>query len=324
MKGSDGGKPKKGAISAPHSTAVATAPAGTRLPPLPGNREKPVIKSKPAKQPNFSPAKPQLAPIPSSSNSQLVSNTAKKKEADGSESDVIELGAGTAVPTQADADTFRVVTTIISLNLNDLAPIKPIPKSVPLKTVFDVSERKLMRIPIKELQNLLDCIHDGKQFTPLVIDPTGRVEVFFTYAGEALIVDCKKILVQCDLQKVVSIEEAKETLRQAVVAGLKFGKTIVFAMLNSAFAFKKYIDDSYFPASVLEQGGTRFRQDVAAYEKCLRPADYDRGIFVVNEDWPFRIVLTSNFELEDYEEFLASSVTLANMMPIYIEPAGSK
>ncbi|KAJ3230658.1 hypothetical protein HDU78_008194 [Chytriomyces hyalinus] len=323
MKGPEGTKAKKAATTAPHSTAVATAPAGTRLPPLPGNQEKPAIKAKPTKQPKFSQAKPQLAPITASTNSQVASNTSKKKE-DDLESDVIELGAGTAVPTHADADSFRVITTIISLNLNDLAPIKPIPKTMPIKTTFDVSERKLMRIPIKELQNLLDCIHDGKQFTPLIIDPTGRVEVFFTYAGEALIMDCKKILVQCDLQKVMSLEDAKESLRQAVVAGLKFGKTVVFAMLNSAFAFKKYFDASYFPASVLEQGGVKFRQDAAVYEQCLRPADYDRGIFVVNEDWPFRVVLTSNFDLEDYEEFLASSVTLANMMPIYIEPAGSK
>ncbi|KAI8618288.1 hypothetical protein BC830DRAFT_1109710 [Chytriomyces sp. MP71] len=297
---------------APHSSAQAkTAPI--HLPSLPTPSKSSTVNKKPATTIKGKDKKGdgKLARISSASNdtARVCSGHVKTKP-----EEIIELGSGRAVPSGGtDNDPGR--RTVINIYLSTKKPDPPKP-AIPL---FDVSEHKLMRIRIQQLQALLDCVHDAGQFTPLVIDPTGRVEVYFTYGGEALIFDCKKTLVKCDVQKIVTHEEAKEEIRQTLVNGLKYGKTVVFTMLNSAFAFEKYHDPSFFPETVLERGGVTFRKEMQ-FEPILRKDDYDtNGFFVVNEDWPFRVVVTTNFELEDYEEFLQSSLTLSNFLPIYIE-----
>ncbi|KAJ3290396.1 hypothetical protein HDU79_003251 [Rhizoclosmatium sp. JEL0117] len=291
---------------------------GEKLPPLPNAptpTESKSTKSKPSTtKRKTSIAKEKLEPIRGATPKQITNNVEKKDE------EIIELGSGTAInPSQREDDTKLIITTIISLNLGDKANI-PCKKEPPKPSIFfDVSQRKLFTIPIKHLQLLIDTIHKDGKYTPLLIDPTGRVDVYFTYAGNGLIVDTKKLLVQCDIQKTITREDAKEEIRKLIVAGLKYGKCMVFVQMNSAFAFRKYFDAAFFPESVLERGGAPFFEK-EVYTPCLRAEDYDEfGRFWPNEEYPFKSVVTTLFALEDYEDFLGTQLDLGKFMPIYIE-----
>ncbi|KAJ3007801.1 UNVERIFIED_CONTAM: hypothetical protein HDU68_003347 [Siphonaria sp. JEL0065] len=296
-----------------------------KLPVLPTKEQKSVVNAKLSTKKTKSDSKEtdKLEPIARTSTSPLkskqITNGKDSKKTTESNEEIIELGTNPTIPTNNENDTVAIITTIISLNLGDAAPI-PKKKEAPKPSIFfDVRERKLFKIPLKHLQMLIDVIHEQGKFTPLLIDPSGRVDTYFTYAGNGLIVDTKKHLVQCDIQKIITKDDVKEDIRRQIVAGLKYGKTMVFVMMNSAFAFKKYYDPGFFPEQVLEEGGIKFRKE-EYYEACLRKEDYDEfGRFWINEEFPFRSVVTTLFELEDYEDFLSSNLSLDNFMPIYIE-----
>ncbi|KAI9341391.1 hypothetical protein BDR26DRAFT_312015 [Obelidium mucronatum] len=294
--------PAKPRRSIDDNTAVDTAPSKNSL----GKKEK-------------------LEPIPSTAamkKKAIEAKSAGKSAGADDDGEVIELGPGTAIipPSRKENDTVVILSTIISLNLGDASSLPKCKKEPkPPSITFDVSERKLWKIPLKHLQMLIDTIHKQAKYTPLLIDPSGRVDTYFTYAGNGHVVDTKKYLVQCDIQKIITKEDVKEDIRRQIVAGLKHGKTMVFAMLNSAFGFKKYFDPSFFPEQILEHSGVKFLEE-DIYKPCLRKEDYDEfGRFWPNEEFPFRSVVTTLFELEDYEDFLTSNLNLEHFMPIYIE-----
>ncbi|KAJ3126781.1 hypothetical protein HK100_010086 [Physocladia obscura] len=272
-----------------------------------------------------------LPPIPTSEGSQKVQKISKlikpktigrleplpKKSFEKNE-EIIELGPNSVINTVDDKNEMNQAIFLTILDLKD-SPLPQINEKFKKSTItFDVSERKLFKIPLKYLQVLIDTIFQASHLTPLLIDPSGRVDTYFTYAGNGLVVDCKKILIQCDIQKAVSKEDAKEELRKVIVAGLKHGKTMVFTMMNSAFAFQKYFDDKFFPECILQQAGAEFLKDKNAYNPCLRKEDLDEfGGFYPNND--FKVLLTTQFELEDYEQFLEKSLDLMNVVPVFIE-----
>ncbi|ORY29733.1 hypothetical protein BCR33DRAFT_792909 [Rhizoclosmatium globosum] len=176
-----------------------------------------------------------------------------------------------------------------------------------------------MEIPITQLQTVIDAVHEKGHYTPLIIDPTGRADVYFQYATNCKIVDFKKFLVQCEIQKITNPQAVLEEIRTSLVSGLKHGKCMVMVMMDSAFDFPKWFDSAWFPKEVLEKGGIPFREK-HVYEKCLRNEDFDDlGMFWANEDFPFRVVLTTNFDVDEYQEFLEDAIQLEKYMPIAIK-----
>lgn len=131
-----------------------------------------------------------------------------------------------------------------------------------------------------------------------------------------MFIEAKKLLVEVSIYKKVSIEDALESLRKQLVIALKHGRTLVIRMSDTAIHWeKKFTHPDFFPIECFKHGGRElFKEDV--YKKVIRDEDKDHNVFVVHPD--FKVVITSMFQVEDYEEFLKDSVPLEWVVPIRI------
>jgi hypothetical protein len=176
------------------------------------------------------------------------------------------------------------------------------------------------------LPQLVDTIkpilyHPKRPYTPLIVDASGNVDVFFTYAGEfgGLFIDAKKYLSNVLIQKTMTVPEALEEMRQTLVNALKYGKTLVLQMGNTALDFMHTFHgpDTFPVQEVLVEAGRRFRKE-EYWSKVVRKEDRDsHGLFVCLPE--FNVVVTSKFQAEEYQEFLESALPLNEMIPILIQ-----
>lgn len=185
-----------------------------------------------------------------------------------------------------------------------------------------IIDNRLQSIPIQKLPDMLDAVYADGRYTPLILDESGRVDTFFTYATNTSVLSVKGYLVRVDVQHTQTIDEAREDLRQRLISALKYGKQLVLAFEDSAVNLAgKYADPTFFPPQCLLQAGRMFRERPELYEPCLRrPADYEPyGVFVAREE--FRLLLTSRFSAEDYQEFFSGCFPdlAVNYLPINIE-----
>lgn len=75
--------------------------------------------------------------------------------------------------------------------------------------------------------------------------------------------------------------ETLETLRQMLVAALKYGRTLVIDMADTATDFMhKFTSDTEFPAArVLAECGRRMALE-EHWKNVVREADKEKGVFV--------------------------------------------
>jgi hypothetical protein len=85
----------------------------------------------------------------------------------------------------------------------------------------------------------LESIYNSRKFTPLILDQSDRTTTFYNYQ-DAIIIDAKMYLSKVVIKKTMSQVDAKEEMRKHVVNALKYGKTLVFHLQNSAFNFGPY------------------------------------------------------------------------------------
>ncbi|KAJ3170165.1 hypothetical protein HDU88_008790 [Geranomyces variabilis] len=185
-------------------------------------------------------------------------------------------------------------------------------------------ERSLRTIDIRNLVDVLKPIveHPIRTYTPLILDRSRRVETFFQYSADfdGIFLPAKKFLLKTLVQKTMTLAEALEEMRTLLVTAMKYGRTLVVDMADSATDFmKKFTSADAFPAvDVLSECGRRMTKE-ANWAKVVRDTDRENGVFVVREG--FKVVVTSVFLLEDYEEFLQSAIPMDEMIPIHIQPA---
>ncbi|TPX34356.1 hypothetical protein SmJEL517_g03020 [Synchytrium microbalum] len=194
-------------------------------------------------------------------------------------------------------------------------PQPPAPKYV-------IKNRDIMTIPIADLPSALEAIYLHGEYTPLILDETGRVDTFFTYATGCITLDMKMYMLKVEVQKTLTLPEVKETLRSMLIPSLlKYGNTMCFTLSNSAPMFTKYYDPTCLPLCIFEKGGRTLMRNEVMYSPCVRPEDVDTyslpPILIPNPE--FKVLVTSRFSVEDYEEFLASSISLENFIPVCIE-----
>ncbi|KAJ3137271.1 hypothetical protein HDU90_002057 [Geranomyces variabilis] len=185
-------------------------------------------------------------------------------------------------------------------------------------------ERSLRSIDIRNLVEVLKPIveHPIRTYTPLILDRSRRVETFFQYSADfdGIFLPAKKFLLKTLVQETMTLAEALEEMRTLLVTAMKYGRTLVVDMADSATDFmKKFTSADAFPAAdVLSECGRRMTKE-ANWVKVVRDTDRENGVFVVREG--FKVVVTSVFLLEDYEEFLQSAIPMDEMIPIHIQPA---
>lgn len=173
----------------------------------------------------------------------------------------------------------------------------------------------MYQIPLTDMVSFCETVFQQAQFTPLILDETSRADTFYHYSEKSTLVDLRAIIAKVEIQKSVTIDEVKDQLRQRLVAALKYGYTVVFSMVDSAFLFSKFTDPNFFPACLLQQGGRLMHQE-SIFKPLLR--DQGRPDFVVHPE--FRVMVTSQFPVDEFEDYLRESLDLAQFVPIAILP----
>jgi hypothetical protein len=189
----------------------------------------------------------------------------------------------------------------------------------PLPSVLDTSPRTIsIRALVDTIKPIME--HPVSPMTPLLFDPSFRVNLFFEYSADysGLFIDAKRMLVETLILKKWSMQDALEYLRCQLVNAMKYGRTLVICLLDSATDFiHKFNSPTHFPSILFSKGGQSMQLE-SNWEAVIREQDKDYGVFVCRPE--FKVVVTSSFQLEDID-LLQNSIPLSEMIPIFIEPA---
>ena len=147
--------------------------------------------------------------------------------------------------------------------------------------------------------------------TPLIIDssPDDKVNTYFMYSS-AVLFDGKKAGLDKSLRN-IPVNTIMDQARNSLVQALKYGNTFVVALTKSVTDFTTTFNDETsphpegmcFPLEIFKNGGRNLLQD--EYMKGLfRPQDREYGLALCRSPDTFRVVITSQFLEEDFEEYL--------------------
>lgn len=181
-------------------------------------------------------------------------------------------------------------------------------KAAALKAEMEPDEKGVRHVPLTRLNEAIGLINkEGKW--PLILDTSGKVDTFYQYQNTTTIA-AKGVFLKVAVQKSHTHEEVMEELRKQLVNAIKNGHFLHICMENGATNFSgQFNGDTTFPIDVFQYG------TYDSEEKCLpviRDKDRDHnGFFFPNEN--YRVIVTSRFEEEDYEEFLQDSIPLEKL-----------
>ena len=158
------------------------------------------------------------------------------------------------LPTNSNPQTLKIKEEIKSEPVVPLLePLHLSPRQLPEASADLVKDLRTINIKLL-VDTIKPIIEHPRPCTPLLIDPTDRVNIFFTYSGDysGLFVDAKKILVQTMIRQEITTDEALEELRCILVNAMKHGRTLVVCMGDSATDFlHKFHGDNTFPVQDL-------------------------------------------------------------------------
>lgn len=183
-----------------------------------------------------------------------------------------------------------------------------------------------------KLAQLLDALFAawsaGK--TPLLIDCTwdegaqySQLETFYSYSGHQLL-ELKKMVVEVNLKKTVTLEEAQEQARRKVTLAMHRGCHLIVLCANAAPPFtSKFSRPDCLPLELLDCAKVSEILGVDApvdWRKSFagalpRDGDTDRMHYVHKD---FGVVVVTRFSPEDYEGFLAAELPLSKLQPIVV------
>lgn len=162
--------------------------------------------------------------------------------------------------------------------------------------------------------------------TPLLIDSTGSsdgntspLETFYFYSGHQLL-ELKKMVVEVNVKKTVSLDEALEAARSKLVLAMKRGYSLVLLCANSAPPLRtKFCHPAKLPIELFDQtllqatrGGDGHLEG-SFLAGVPSPADQ---LYVVHDE--FNVLAVTRFSRDEYEEFLANEMPLELMQPIVV------
>lgn len=194
------------------------------------------------------------------------------------------------------------------------------PETKSNKLILTKMTLELRRINMKQLIETIKPLIENK-ITPLILDQSERCDIFFQYSGDfsGLFVEAKKILVETLIFKKVSMKETLENLRKILVNCLKFGRTLVLRMTDSACDFmNNFSHPDFFPASdLLIEAGQRFKKE-EYWKRVVREQDLEHGTFIVKDE--FCVVILSTLSVNEYKEVLENAIPISKCATVFIEP----
>merc|ERR1711959_853613 len=171
----------------------------------------------------------------------------------------------------------------------------------------------------KALQKAED---EGK--TPLLLDSTehNAVDTFYSYQM-AQVIEGKKLVMQG--RDPAGLAAVMEEARTLLVRAMAKGFTLYLRMTNcAADVTGKYQDAQTLPVEVWDRLEVEKVLDAeltgSPFEGVVREADTDEygGVDSLFVHKDFRVIVCSQFKVEDYEEFLARALPLEKMQPIVV------
>lgn len=157
----------------------------------------------------------------------------------------------------------------------------------------------------------------------LVLDPSERMNTFMGYQF-AQTIDAKMYLMQ-KVRGEKTVPEIMEDLRLRLVTALKTGQLLWVAMTNSATDFKEQFAGPSFPPEVFDPVAIK-KEEVL--NKFVKDSEKQHGFF--NAQFPdltrlspkridgFRTIVTSQFQVEDYQDFLKNALPLFEEMEVRV------
>ena len=186
----------------------------------------------------------------------------------------------------------------------------------------------LWTVPMNKLQDALDASW-AKLKTPLLIDTTAEggsgeptpLEVFFSYSGDRIL-DLKRIVIEVDVKKTKSREQALEEMRAKLVLSMRRGYFVVFMMGNAAPKLRsRFTSAAHLPFVLLDDnaevqrviGGAEDWRKVDWSRELIKESD---DIYTIHRD--FNVLAVTQFAPDSYREFLSKELPLSSMQHIQV------
>merc|ERR1719198_1470718 len=148
---------------------------------------------------------------------------------------------------------------------------------------------------------LREAVADG--FTPLLSDPSGRLDSYFAEQGAAVL-DAKRAVVECGLGR-GTYADALQNAREKVVDAMRVGNTLVVSLQTSAPDFRgRFSDARAFPLELFERAGKGFVGRTAGADRLFSWDDKRAAGGFAECDPDFQVVLTSHFKPWEMTTFL--------------------
>ena len=196
-------------------------------------------------------------------------------------------------------------------------------------------------VMMTELPNAINEAYKLEK-TPILIDcttPAGEnksagfspLENFYSYSGETLI-ELKKVIVDINVKKEKTIDEARDEMAKKLLLGLKQGRALTLLCSNSAPPLKSKFSAPRFPYEML---------DATKLKPCLGDEGKLEGSFldpvlarmkeqglhenpsysVVVAHQDFKVVIVTKFDPADYKGYLEDEFDMSLLQPIKVYTA---
>eukprot|EP01083_Nonionella_stella_P217561 781033_1 len=163
------------------------------------------------------------------------------------------------------------------------------------------------------INNVLDKISEiwsNEQKTPLILNESGLMDRFYLHR-DANIIDAKSLFLKEKMQNIAH-DDIMEDMRCKLVQSMKYGKTLVVSMQNSAadivgnYSGKDTFPapDVFIPTQITNE--TVWKEFVNEEDKIYPNTNVKQ--FIVKPE--FQVVITSQFSVQDYQEFLEQALPL--------------
>ena len=189
-----------------------------------------------------------------------------------------------------------------------------------------VYEGLCWQVAITDLEGCIERALASRK-TPLLLDRTREqvVDKYYFYQPSTVI-EAKRLILEARVAN-VNMDLVRETLRVQLVHALRWGHTLLIRLTNTAADFANaYCHPDYFPLEVFDPGTHPTSQDASAspvWKRVVRESDMDASKTLTVPS-TFRVVLSSTFPPDKYEQYLAESLPLAKLQPAHLIDPTSK
>lgn len=184
---------------------------------------------------------------------------------------------------------------------------------------MSTNANEIESVTIKNVLDRIENIWQNEDKTPLILSESGLMDRFYIHR-DVNIIDAKALFLKEKMQKIPR-EDLLEEMRKKLVNSMKYGKTLVLSMQNSAADISgTYNGANTFPVPEVFCPSKIVQERV--WKDFVKPEDMDHettNIKFFQVEKTFQVVIISQFSKDDYASFLQDSLPLAQCKPIVLQ-----